>query len=523
MGGSAKVTIKEIDLSTRVASFEGVYAGIVIPAKKGQSKPFFSTSDTQFLKHFTPNERVEVGYDLSYFSALAYLERANRLWVKRVINGASFAGLKLQETTSTDANAVIPNTPLVTDVTAMTFAGDECLFIHSANEGAWGKDIGIKVSVYTKLDNAFQIDVFKKGNEATPVESFICSRIEGAKDGYGRNIFVEDVLKSSNYIRAINNPLVAGDVLPKVQTTVLYMAGGVDGSAVTDANMVSALDAFKNANEIPLTLIMDGGYATPVYQTAINVICQNRQDCVGILSVPYAKEVSASYMTDIVDYRKTELNMNSSYCGLYTPHLQIQDKFNDRKLWISPDGHVAGSISFSASNYEIWYPSAGFKRGVLNVLDVAVRFSDGELDMLYSEGINPIRFYSGKGIVIWGQKTLLARPSALDRMNVRLLLIVIEPAIKGFLENFLFELNDEGTRLVIEGRLEGYLETIKARKGITDYDVVCDETNNTAEDIDANRLNVDVFIKPSISIEDIPVRIVITPNSISFDTAQGAI
>lgn len=215
--------------------------------------------------------------------------------------------------------------------------------------------------------------------------------------------------------------------------------------------------------------------------------------------------------------------MNSSYCALYTPHLQIQDRFNDRKLFIAPDGHVAGSISFSASNYEIWFPAAGFKRGVLNVLAVSRIFDDGELDLLYTAGINPIRFTSGRGIVIWGQKTLLARPSALDRLNVRLLLIVIEPAVKNFLEDYLFDLNDEGTRTIIEGKLEGYLETIKARKGITGYDVICDETNNSPEDIDANRLIVDIFIKPSRSIEDIPVRVVITPNSISFETAQGAI
>ena len=225
----------------------------------------------------------------------------------------------------------------------------------------------------------------------------------------------------------------------------------------------------------------------------------------------------------MVDYRKTDLNLNSSYSGLYTPHLKILDRFNNREIFVSPDGYVAGSISFSATNYEIWFPPAGFKRGILAVRDTSVRFDDAELDLLYTNGINPIKFTSGRGIVIWGQKTLQSRASALDRMNVRLLLIVIEPAIKAFLEDYLFELNDESTRTIVEGKLEGYLETIKARKGITAYDVVCDDTNNLAEDIDANRMNVDIFIKPSISVEAIPVRVVITPNSISFESAQSAI
>lgn len=519
---SAKVTIKEIDLSTRVASFEGVYGGIVLPAKKGPTdKPFFVTSDTQLLKTFTPNEKVEVGFDLAHFSALAYLERANRLWVQRVVNGATFAGLVLLQSAAAGSNAGIGAS--MADPTAYVFGSDDAVLIHSANAGAWGKDIAVKVEASSDADNAFVIKVFKKGNEATPVESFLVSRLQGQKDGYGRNIYIDDVLQSSQYIRSINNPLIAGTTLTKVQSAVLYMTQGTDGSAVSDTHMVAGLNQFSNANSVPLTIIMDGGWATPAYQLAINTICQNRMDCVGILSTPYAKEVTASYMTDIVDYRKTSLNMNSSYCALYTPHIQIQDRFNDRKLWIAPDGHVAGSISFTSANYEIWYPAAGYKRGVLNVLDTAQKFTDGELDLLYDAGINPIKFTSGKGIVIWGQKTLLARPSALDRLNVRMLLIVIEPAIKGFLEDYLFELNDEGTRAVIEGKLEGYLETIKARKGITGYDVVCDDTNNSAEDIDANRLNVDIFVKPSRSIEDIPVRVVITPNSISFDTAASAI
>jgi hypothetical protein len=522
--GSAKVTIKEIDLSTRVASFEGVYGGIIIPSKKGQTdKPFFVTSDTQFLKTFTPNERVEVGYDLSHFSALAYLERANRLWVQRVVNGGAYSGLKLVSSAAVGLNAGIPASPVIADPTAITFGSDDLCYIYPSSLGAWGKEIAVKVALSTNEANAFIITVFKLGNESSALETFIVSRIEGAKDGYGRNIFIEDVLQSSSYIRAINNPLQAGTVMPKVQSAALYMTEGSDGSAVTDSNMVAALAKFSNPNSIPLTIIMDGGWATPAYQIAINVICQSRQDCVGILTTPYADEVASSYMTDLVDYRKTDLNMNSSYCALYTPHLKIQDRFNDRKLWIAPDGHVAGSVSFSAANYEIWYPAAGYKRGVLNVLDTSRHFSDGELDLLYDAGINPIKFTSGKGIVIWGQKTLLARPSALDRLNVRLLLIVIEPAVKAFLEDYLFDLNDEGTRAVIEGKLEGYFETIKARKGITGYDVVCDDTNNSAEDIDNNRLNVDIFVKPSLSIESIPVRLVITPNSISFDTAASAI
>jgi len=529
MGGAASVRIKEVDLSTRVASFEGVYGAIVIPATKGQTdRPFFVSSDTQLLNTATPDGTVAVGYDLSYFSALAYLERANKLWVQRVINGAFYAGLLVKETASLDPNIGITAGSDVSDPTAFVLGAEDALFIYSANEGTWGNDIGIKITTIDDDEdliepNSFLIEVFKFANQVTPVESFLVSRVLGQKDGRGLNMYVEDVLEGSEYIRAISNPTIAETVLPKTQAAYLAMTDGDDGLAITDTNMIAAANNFANKAEVSVTILMDGGYAVPAYQIALDTIAQSRQDCVAILSVPYADEAGSTYMVDIVDYRKTDLNLNSSYSALYTPHLQIQDRFNDRSIWIAPDGHVAGSISFASNTFEIWFPAAGFKRGVLNVLDTKRRFSDGELDELYNKGINPIRFIPGKGIVVWGQKTLLARASALDRLNVRLLLIVIEPAIKELLENFLFDLNDASVRSIIETKIESYLQTIQARKGIQDFDVVADDTNNSDADIDANRLNVDIFIKPTRSIEEIPVRVVITPSNISFSDAAGAI
>jgi len=527
--GMARVNLKEVDLSTRVASFGGVYGAMCIPALKGPSdSPFLSTSDTQFLNKFTARGRIEVGEDLSMYSALAFLERANKLWIKRVINdafygGATFAevgagptksvfdgaiagvtgnvqleavtagvagnsilltgdGVKDVDTLISDwngangsnqvtltsangsdvpdnaeamqlaggtagaVNAPLPDESDIADPSARAFLAGECLFIHSASEGAWANGIALKVITDqsdTRLlePDAFILEVYLKENLVVPVETHICSRVLGQKDGRGLNMFVDDLLEGSEYVRGISNPLIDGDVLPVEDVEPFLMGAGEDGLAVTDANMLLALDDFSNPNERPVTIFMDGGYAIPSFQKGMDTIAKGRQDSVAILSTPYASEASADYLNDIVEYRKDTLNLNSSFSGLYTPHLQIQDKFNDRKLWVAPDGAVGGSISFSSQNYEIWYPSAGFKRGILNVLDTRRRFSDGEMDTLQNNQINPIRFISGKGIVIWGQKTLLASASALSGMNVRLLLTVIEPAIKDFLTNFLFELN----------------------------------------------------------------------------------
>lgn len=526
--GAAAVKLKEIDLSTRVASFEGVYGAMVIPAKKGPTdRPSLVTGDTQFLNRFTPDATVGVGFDISHYSALAYLERSNKLWIQRATNGATFSGLVLMQASAAGANAGIANGSNMVDPSARTWGADEAILLYGSSVGGWSKDIAVKVATITSKPaliepNSIEIQVFKKTNLNVPVETFLVSRVQGQKDGRGRNMFIEDVLESSNYIRGLSNVLIANTVLPKVQTTALYMTDGADGTAATDSTMVAAANKFRSPSQVPVTILMDGGYATPAYQVALDTIANLRMDCVAILSTPYEAEVDSDYMNALTDYRKTMLNLNSSYSALYTPHLQIQDRFNDRTIWTAPDGHVGGSISLAANQYEIWYPAAGFKRGVLNVLDTRVRFEEGELDLLTDAGINPIRFISGKGIVIWGQKTLLARASALDRLNVRLMLIVIEPAIKGLLENFLFELNDDSTRSIIETKIESYLQVIKARKGITDFDVVCDDSNNSPEDEIANRLNVDVYIKPMYSIEEIPVRIVITPSNISFSDAQAA-
>jgi hypothetical protein len=614
------------------------------------------TSDAQFLDTFTPDSRIEVGYDLSYFSALAFLQQSNKLWVVRAAKQAKFSGLSLRTAASSLTNFNIsaglsdptayvfdaaPDTPAVAEVTTVTVLADvagslnnvyftllqpspgtgfyvwynvngagtdpapggglvgvevavstnataaqvatataaaldalpaflataasatvtvtnavagnvgaptaatsgftlnvtvqgadavavvdECILIYASSPGLWGSSVGVKIFTYdlapevVKEPGAFLIEVYKTSNLQVPVESFICSRDIAARDGFGRNIFVDNVLQGSSFIRAISNPAVASTVYPKAQSTILLMAGGTDGLAVTDSEMIAAANTMASPDDVPVTLLMDGGFASPAYQSTLNAIASTRMDCVALLSVPIAKEIASSYLTDIVDYRRTELNLNTSYSALFSPHALVYDRFNDRRVYVAPDGYAGAAISFSASNFEIWFPPAGFRRGLVQVLDLRRRFTRGELDALYDAGINPLRFAPGKGIAIWGQKTLLSRPSALDRLNVRLLLIVIEPAIAAALEDFLFELNDQATRNFAVSVITSYLDGIKARRGIDDFLVVSDDSNNTPSDVDNNKMNVDVYVKPKKSVEFIPLRTIITSSGLSF--AQAA-
>ncbi len=609
--GMAAVNIKEIDLSTRVAGFAGVYGGIVIPAKKGPTdKPSLITSDAQLLSRYTPDETIKVGYDMSHYSALAFLEKSNSLWVQRVVNGALYAGAVVKNSNSTyesaalstgladptayvfdsendeeavkaavleqtvnfeavtagvdgnsialvfdgiedidtvvgDWNTANPTNTVSHDGTGIdvllaataTLVGgldainsvDESILFYGSSEGAWGSDVGIKIYNYltspdkVKEEDSFIVEIYKRGNEATPVESFLCSRLEGKKDGYGSNIFVEKVLESSNYLNAISNAAVVETIQPKEQLTILYLGAGDDGSAISDLHMMAGADKFSNIDELYVTLMMDGGYATPAYQVKLDTICSNRKDCVSILSVPYSNEISNDYLNDVIGYRKTDLNLNSSYSALYTPHVKIADRYNDRDIFVSPDGYAAAAISETGANYEMWFPCAGFKRGIINVTGLVRKYTEGEMDALYDAGINPIRFFPGRGIVIWGQKTLSSRPSSLDRLNVRLLLIVIEPAIKYALEDFLFDLNDEETRVLARTIVDSYMSNIQSKRGVTEYRVICDDTNNTANDVDNNRMVLDLYIRPTRSIEEIPFRVVLVSSSISFEQAQAAI
>lgn len=365
----------------------------------------------------------------------------------------------------------------------------------------------------------FKLYVYKKNSngEYYQVENpYLLSRAEDAKDGYGSNIYCEEAIKSSRYVRIKDNKAVDSSILPKDQGQLLKLTKGSNGSTVTDASMTRALNVLKSKRKYSVTVIMDGGWATPAYGKAIISLCEGRQDCVGLLSVPISAELNSDYLNEVKKYRNELLNANTSYAALYTPHLKISDRFNDREIYVSPTGYVAGCISDNEQNREIWYAPAGPKYGVLNVLDVARRYDEGELDDLYNAGINPIDFYEGRGIRVWGQKTLQSSASALDRLNVRLMLIVIEPAIAEFLEDFLFDQNDDITRRLVTESIKSYMEGIKARRGVYAYDVKCDSENNTDEDIDANQMNVWLYVQPTKTVEYIKFRVIITRTGASF-------
>jgi len=359
------------------------------------------------------------------------------------------AGLRPGETLDIDSGfIVLVAVEGLDDVTAI----DEVFILYSSSPGKWGDSVSFTLLNYlddpdqVKIEGAFQIDVYY---DMVLLESFICSRDIAAIDGFGRSMFIENVLEASGFIRAMNNEGIDYSITPRSQSEITPLGGGDNGFAVTDGDMMIALESLQNPDDITVNVIVDGGRATPAWGQALNTFASNRTDCIAMLSVDYAAENSTEYVTEIVNYRKLDLAINSSYAALYSSHLLTYDKFNGRELYVSPEAYAAQRLNFTAQIFDPWYPAAGNTRGVINVLDTKIRFTEGERDTLYNVNINPIKFDTTGGIIIWGQKTLQTKPSSLDRVNVRMLLIVIEPAIKRVLQDFLFELNDITTRTIV--------------------------------------------------------------------------
>ena len=200
----------------------------------------------------------------------------------------------------------------------------------------------------------------------------------------------------------------------------------------------------------------------------------------------------------------------------------VYDKYNDTYRYIPLNGDTAGLMVRTDTNRDPWYSPAGFNRGnIKNVVKLAYNPNKAERDELYKAGVNPVVSFPGQGTVLFGDKTLLSQPSAFDRINVRRLFIVLEKAIAVAAQSSLFEFNDEFTRQQFRNLVEPFLRDVQGRRGITDFRVVCDDTNNTGEVIDRNEFIGDIYIKPARSINFIQLNFVAVRTGVDFNEIVG--
>ena len=531
------------DQSTRVVGNTGVYAGIVIKAKKGPvNTPYLVTSQTDLLRVFTPNERIEIGWDMAYYSAYYYLREGNRLWVVRAcdLTTAKYGGCVIK-TTDGSANEAFatgitdPSDDADDDASDnYSFDTDDAFIIYGSSVGAWNNDIGIRIitdQAQVKLENAFIIEVYKnlsgsaENLTGTRVERFTVSLDPTLRNGYGVNCYIENVLEGSNYIRAeVNDAAIeAGKYIPLAQTKILQLKGGED-SASDDlsAERVTALHTLENTNDINLSIIMDGGYTDATYHNEMIDVCTARDETTfAVCSMPYGYSVDADNINKMLDYRNSEWNPNSYLASLYAPHQEMYDEFNDRNIYVDPATFVAGRIAVVAEDYGWHWPVAGYNRGIVNTLDVAATFTTGQLDILSDAQINVIIKDPGSGNVIFDQLTTQAQASDLQEQPTSLYLnVYLRPALRDLLKTYLFELNDEETRMIITKKIDVFMQAEKASRACYEYRIVCDETNNLADDIENNRLNVWLYIKPMKYAKFLEQRIIVTPYAVNLESIE---
>ena len=360
------------------------------------------------------------------------------------------------------------------------------------------------------------------------------SKLVSAKQPDGTsNYWVDVINKNSRYARVINANVTNGVLKSAVESTVFpsstaavteVTANGLNGGASIDDDLIAGYALFRNAEVVNVSLLITSAHSTLVQQYVIQNICEYRKDCIAFISPKMDSVVNYSPETVVEDIKadRQDLALSSSYAVMDSNWKLTYDRYNDVNRWVPCNADVAGCCARTDADRDPWWSPAGLNRGqIKNVIRLAFNPDKAERDDLYMAGINPIVSFPGEGVVLFGDKTLLAKPSAFDRINVRRLFIVLEKAIAISARYFLFEFNDAFTRSQFKSMVNPYLTRVMAARGITDFRVVCDETNNTGEVIDHNQFVGDIYIKPARSINFINLNFIAVRTGVAFEEIVG--
>jgi len=309
-------------------------------------------------------------------------------------------------------------------------------------------------------------------------------------------------------------------------TSVLtsVMSSGVDDNAPTAGEISLAIDLLADAETVDVNLLFayPDANGTQTIADKLITVCNARKDCMAFVSPPIEDSVGISTPAATVKAWVDGL-ASTSYASADSGAVYVYDKYNDAYRWLGASGLCAGLCAITDNVADAWFSPAGTTRGQLfGVAKLAYNPKKADRDMLYKARVNPLVSFPGQGTMLFGDKTLLSKPSAFDRINVRRLFIVLEKAISVAAKGQLFEFNDEFTRAQFRNLLEPFLRDVKGRRGVTDFRVVCDTTNNTGQVIDANRFVADIFIKPSRSINFISLNFIATRTGVDFSEIAGS-
>jgi len=558
---SPGVNVSEVDLTTIVPSVPtsiGAFAGIF---QWGPIDEIVTISDEVNLveRFFNPNSD---NYEY-WFSAANFLAYSNNL---KVVRAASIA---------TTRNAVSNGTAVLIkndDAYEDNFSSGASTYGEFAARyaGALGNSLQVSLcdantftgwayasqftstpgtSTYTSnaggANDEIHIIVIDQDGQITGTQGSVLekyafvSKASDAKDDSGNSNYYKNVITSkSKYIHWLSHPTAnAGASYANATSTwgttatnksfskltanaTISLIGGVDGT-VSTANVVTAYDQFDNADSVDISLVVSGP-ANATIVTSLISMAESRKDCLVFVSPEKADCVdnAGSEVTDIKAYRDTLTS--TSYAVLDSNWKYQYDKYNDVYRWVPLNGDIAGLCARTDLERDPWFSPGGLNRGIIkNAIKLAWNPTKTNRDDLYVKGINPVVTFQGEGIVLFGDKTLLSKPSAFDRINVRRLFIVLEKALARAARFSLFEFNDQFTRAQFVALVEPFLRDVQGRRGIYDFRVVCDESNNTPEVVDRNEFVGDIYIKPARSINFIQLNFVAVRTGVSFDEVVG--
>jgi len=408
---------------------------------------------------------------------------------------------------------------------------------YAAAQGGSGDMISVLV---------FDADGKWTGTSGTLLEKFeAVSRATDARNTDGSGNYYKDVIRNnSNYIYGIRADLGdnTGGVSTKTNWTALntisgarlvghnvisvVLTGGVDSAPSDGDRYNDGWSYFADAETVDVSLLPLGNASATLAKLVVNNICEKRLDCMAFASPASTDVVSKlpyEALNSLKTFRDSTFNINSSYAVLDSGWKYQLDTYNNVIRTVPLNADIAGLVARTEFTNEAWFSPAGFNRGqVKNVVKLAYNPStEAHRDELYTRQINPVVSFPGEGVILYGDKTAQTRPSAFDRINVRRLFIVLEKAIATASKFFLFEQNDAFTRAQFKNLVVPFLKTVQQRRGITDFKVVCDDTNNTGEVIDRNEFVADIFVKPTRSINFIQLNFIATKTGVNFTEVGG--
>ena len=552
---SPGVVVKEIDLTTIVPSVPtsiGAFAG---PFSWGPANEITTVhNEVDLVNQFFKPSATNYEY---WYSAANFLAYSGNLQVVRAANTTSTlnavstgAGILIENENdyeynhSTSANTngsfaarypgELGNGLKIDVVDANTFSSSWAhfsQFTDAPGTSSWAEQRGgANDEVHIVIVDT-RGDFSGTANTVIEKYAFVSKASDALTNDGSTNYYVNVLNQRSRYIWWLSHPelannnwgYVAANTNFKNLSTVLSnrLQNGADGT-LSSRDIIRGYDAFVDPEISDISLIVSGPANGTIATHIIDNICETRRDCIVFVS-PQKDDVVHNYLNEEADIKEYRASLTStSYAVIDSGWKYQYDKYNDVYRWLPLNADVAGLCARTDNDRDPWYSPAGLNRGIIkNVIRLAWNPNKSNRDNLYLKGVNPIVTFPGEGTMLYGDKTMLSRPSAFDRINVRRLFIVLEKSIAKAARSTLFEFNDAFTRAQFVNLVEPYLRDVKGRRGIYDFRVVCDETNNTPEVIDRNEFIGDIYIKPARSINFITLNFIAVRTGVAFEEVIG--